>query len=61
MKVICNKAKTCTLDRLCGAKNSHEDSSCEPCPFDKRAKCVEITKTVLCFQGEEHYLKGTPE
>ncbi len=56
MKVICNKAKTCR--RECGAKTSHTDNHCEPCPFDTHAECVKVkVKTVLCYQGEEYEMK----
>ncbi len=54
MKVICSKAKTCTKDSMCGAKQPHEDNSCETCPFDTSAKCIEVkpiisqSKDVFC-------------
>ncbi len=38
MKVRCNKAETC--EQECGAKNPHDNDSCEECPFDKTAHCI---------------------
>ena len=43
MKVICNKWKRC--NRECGAKTPHEDSCCEPCPFQESPKCVPFEDT----------------
>ncbi len=41
-KVVCRKAKTCL--QHCGAKEPHDISNCEPCPFDKHVKCVEAVE-----------------
>lgn len=40
MKVICKKWKTCVRD--CGAQKPHEDSCCEPCPWDDHVECIEV-------------------
>ena len=41
MEVRCKLHATC--EKECGAKKPHDDSSCEPCPFNKVAKCIEYT------------------
>lgn len=55
MRVVCNKIKTCP--KYCGAKQPHDNSQCEPCPFHDNVKCVEV-KTFLCYQGEEHEMES---
>jgi len=41
-KVICNSIGSPGCDHLCGARKPHYHDSCEPCPWIKDAKCIEI-------------------
>ncbi len=61
MKVICKKWRVCS--EPCGAKFPHDDSSCEPCPFDPQVECVEVACRVCgctdsdcsqCAQAQGH-------
>lgn len=38
-KVVCDHAHRCMQE--CGAKEPHLSDCCEPCPFDRTAKCVD--------------------
>lgn len=51
MKVICNSIGSVASNSLmaqsrecylCGASTPHDDSSCEPCPWNKDAKCIPV-------------------
>lgn len=37
-KVACNMRHVCT-EGQCGARKPHDPVVCEPCPFNKKAKC----------------------
>lgn len=41
-RVICREAKCCPHREICGGAKEHWNTHCEPCPFNKEAKCIPI-------------------
>lgn len=41
-KVICNSIGSTHLCNGCGAAKPHYRMSCEPCPANDQAKCIEV-------------------
>jgi hypothetical protein len=48
--VRCNSIGCNEECQKCGASKSHDESQCEPCPLNERAKCVPVIITNL-FEG----------
>lgn len=41
-KVICNRIGSTHLCEGCGAAIPHYNTSCEPCPVNEHAQCIEV-------------------
>lgn len=57
-RLVCNKAKTCEEALHCGGARPHTKLGCEPCPFDRMARCVpEADEGNVCITAERDAVK----
>lgn len=54
-KVICNSIGSTHACNGCGAAKEHDHDSCEPCPINKEAKCVEVERRPDMIIKQKHY------